>query len=382
MHHESWINVDTSELLGEEQSAAQLAADPVAPLIRVMEVLMVDDFPKLRRPLNVKSAKTYSREECLEHGRWLAGLLQEHRPEESPPRLYQKYLYRLGSLGIGCGLYRVYSQFGSFKAFAAEVGATTTQTHPFATWNFDDYLAYHKKLTSHLGRRPRYTDYNKYAPVLGGPTFRTLWRGKIKIPHLNEHAGLIEARIMEPDDMVRWGVRVMLANPDRQFTPILVDSLSRAERGVAVKTVYKNFQSFRLFRERVSAEYEREIERQEDSDRYLCETYHKLSDEEKLKLPSELDRDKVLQITAKYLLVERLLPELDAEHIQRLARRKTVDMINAIQRIEPRLTPGHIEVVAEYLDILDYVWPNDDWRRRLRVTDQMYQASKSIWHGK
>lgn len=127
---------------------------------------------------NLSSANAYeyakwSKEDCIEYGRWLVNILNEYDSDLTARRITNAH-----RLGIGPGIRTLfYKHFTGARDFYKAVGATKRKKGRFAHWGADEWLAWSQRVRADNGGR--FTDEIIKANSLENPDDPTLRIAKL-----------------------------------------------------------------------------------------------------------------------------------------------------------------------------------------------------------
>ena len=311
----------------------------------------------------------WTSDDYVEYGQWLDSITRG--PQQVRSQL-TKYVLRCAyDLGIGPSdnLIRRKDLFSKLSSFYKALDILPAfEVGKYDTWSDQDLanhgervlLALQSKTEGQTGRTNNLIEeIDRWARLGQGPgrrIFRRNGRNVMEIMALNGYA---DVKNMKPEDYVQLGVRFMEANHGSLPTVRAFDFLCKSMRAPNSVSFLRRFR-WADYLEQVQAAYKRPdlyaleqklpIIKQELKDGTL--PHAAISD-----VTVEQALKHVLNRRAKWLLVNELLPELDAEH--KLASTRGINLFfEGLIRTRGNLSDTDIEAAAARLDITEDLWPS------------------------
>ena len=336
------------------------------------------DYPKRQHYKKERGSKRWTKEECIEKGKFLVALLDEEEVE-----LDLNILDVASQLGLIASSSHLRSRwlFGSIDNFYQAIDLNKLRKPGrFASWSRQDFVDYINQIAVELDGKPTKKDiWELIRSGLVGPSPRIIKNRFGTFSKALEFAGFPNIPTWEKEDYINWGVQYMKANSGLTPTCRLIDYLSRLRRGPSATTVAKYFGSLRSYQAAIRPAYSKD---QRESE---AERAKKLSqietDKESGNLPSVIftvsdSEDELLTRVAKYRVVAELLPKLEPKTKLFIASRSLVNengrgFVDLLMGAGKDLTTGDIETTASYLGVFEDIWPMDEYMKTLRVPDNM-----------
>jgi hypothetical protein len=332
------------------------AAAGVAELVSLRGLLTAKEFPYKKGDFNIGDRERWSRDDCLDVGRLVVQVVE---CDGEPRPITTKHLGRLAVLGQAPDLNKINEYFKTFSNYKREVGSPIRYDRVFyADWWITDFVNYAKETLDELGHVPKATDYKQKFYQGKGPSF-DLIRDRVGGVHeLHDYLGYPNTRHWERDNFVDWGVKVMTANPGKEFSLNLVNALAADRRGPTAGNIYKKCDNWSLFREEVEHEFQIRPEalRQERAiklSNYQAMAKRGIIPPDVLGLPD----DEVLASGARYTVIQDCAPNLSADRKRTLCITSPNRFIGDLRSSRPDLTAGYIEMVADSQAVFEDIWP-------------------------
>lgn len=353
----------------------QLVESGVNPLdvLDLAELILNKATSNQLNDLEPLDCNEWVKEDYRAYGRWLRNLIYEYDSTFDTPTdsIYQ----RAFELGVGPEPRRINRRFGPLWKFHDELEFPGNYSRgKYDDWTTRDFVEYGKSVIVGLGgRKPVEADFQRWFKKRRGPS-PALLRDRIGgIGRLQELLGFPYIADWTEDDYIEYGIKVVLANKNKNITRDIFDALSKLKRGPSTRTIVNHFGMLSKYKEVIL----REAEVADDLD--YIETKRKIIERnillEKGVLPMELledidteDKKTFLRHTATYILVDKLFgDEISAAEKIHLCGVQPKNLLKSIRAKKPALTPGYIESRAAMLGLVDEIWPIDDYLVNLKV---------------
>ncbi len=300
--------------------------------------------------------------------------LHETIQREDPKRVVTKeVILRAGFMGL-------IPRIRYFRDLPGELSAVyndaevfdARQRDNFKHWTTREFVDYVQRLVVRFHGKPSYEQLKLACSEPGNPNLRQIrYRIEGGVSTLYEMAGFPNIRTWGYDQYIEWGVKFMFANEGRLPTLPALRHLHAQSLGPDVSTIYKNVAPFSKYKQLVQEDYDLEVEwRNAEREHKLMLIDNALSDGILSLSLYEIaqSEDELISIWAKYLVIERLLPNLEAQYkCQNSIIQRSDWFIRAIQRVNPEISAGRIEQTASLLGVFDDIWPLDDYMDYLKV---------------
>ncbi len=358
------FDADRSQIICAQE--APLPEDS-ATVVSLRDLLLAKEFPYKKGDFEKTDRQLWDRERCLGVGKLVLTAIEQ---DDKRLPITTRHLSRLALLGQAPDIDRFYDFFDNFTDFKQEVGSPIRyDRHKFADWGITDFVQYAKRTTKELGRLPIIADYSQRFDQGNGPSFAMIESRVGGIRSLHDYLGYPYVKEWDKTDFVDWGVKVMTANPDKDFNLNIIKALAAKKRGPTWSTIYENYGKWSSFRTGVEHEFQiRPVIRQQ----------HELAKLGRYRLMAEqgsmpakfltLPDDKLLTAGARYRVVQDCAPDLGVQRRQELSKAPPSNFIRRLRQARPSLTAGHIEMVADSLGVFDDIWQPDESVIHLHVT--------------
>ncbi len=252
----------------------------------------------------------------------------------------------------------------------------------FADWGIDRFIDYASGVIEDLGHVPTVKDYQSLFEQQQGPSFSLIERRVGGIKELHDHLGYPNIQEWDRDDFILWGVKVMRANPDKDFSIFMPQILSAKHRGPSLWSIYTKCCKWREFRQEVMSAYSREEQLK------LARLNRYKQKVTSGKFPTEfadLDDRALLPVAARYELLVVCAPTMPAAYNKSLALEHSVSLISKVRHVSPSLSAGDIEMVAASQGGFDDIWPPKHHLEAFRIeqseidqarTEENYKKSR------
>ncbi len=136
-----------------------------------------------------------------------------------------------------------------------------------------------------------------------------------------------------------------------------------------MSTIVRHFGSWRKYRQEVFKLYEAEQSMQAKLRARKLADYVRLLDHNKLpEVFRQLPDDELLAAAAKFLVVDRLGPNLTADEKIELSLTPSDLFAHSLHRTQPRPTTSAIELTAHGMQVFDDIWPLEEDISHLKVS--------------
>lgn len=344
--------------------------------------------------------------------RWLSKVVEPpQRPEEK--LITKKIFHHARKLGIGPSQHAVKREFGNHsKLYAAAKVAEAHVVKIHDDLSIEEAVAYIQKIGGRR-RRPTERDLQKaHQDDPSNPTVILLWSRFRNIGGYNklvELAGYPVVKLWEREDFLDYGVRFMRANDGQVLTARMANYLSKQQRGPTASTIINHFDYMSSYQMEVIRRF---YEYQEAKKAHDREQLAKVDEDLRAELvPLEIfspfaiqdradqeqvedDREKARELFrskdvavvarhlgtaetikryAKFKILDELTPTMELDKKVAVSRNLTGQSLTAaIQKSFP-VTAGEIEYVALTQDFFDYIWPDDNAVKALKL-DRGYKV--------
>lgn len=315
-------------------------------------------------------------DDYIQYGQWVDSLTRD--PQQVRSRLTSGVLKRAYSLGIGPGIHRIrdknrFSTLGAYyKALSVVPGREWKHYDTLTDQELADYgegvlldlLSQSEgqtgdpTLTQEIARRARLGE----GPGLSA--FRLNGRTLSEVMLLNGY--YVGPPHMKPEDYVQLGARIRHANNGRELTREAMDFLAKSKRAPHSSSVMRKFR-WADYLDQVQAAYERPG--LYDIEQRLPTIKQEVKDGT---LPFSVIEDatgpEVLTRRARWLLVNELLPKLDAQEKQIIVKFIRISFEGVI-RVRGNISETDIKEAVARLDIAEDLGP--PYVRYLRVPKKL-----------
>jgi len=369
----------------EESRQTTGAADgEIVPLNEVLQSknnIGASDYERL-------DVSQWTRDDYIEYGRWLDSITKD--PQQEKSSLTERIITRAYHLGIGPSRRHISDKdlYPKLSSYYRALGIQPKhEVHKYDSWSDQQLADYAESVFMDLqsesaeraGQPPSLArEVERRAQQGFGPSMSIFKRDGGSVMRFMALNGYADVRNMGPQDYVHLGVQFMAANNGKLPTREAIDFLSQSRRMPTSRAVRSKFR-WTDYLEQVQAAYEKPgfydlkeklpIIKQELKDGTLPHAaISDVTEEEALK--------HALNRRAKWLLVNELLPELDAEH--KLAITRGINLFfEALIRTRGNFSDADIEEVAARLDITEDLWPSRrkprPYMRYLRVPQELLE---------
>lgn len=363
---ETWIDTRNGELLIGAEAAADRIDEAGPDIVPLVELLTVKDFPFENGDFGSIAVRGWTYDHFINFGHWVLNILSQEETNTTKS-LTKEHLVRLHTLGF-CPSLSIFSRtFTTLWNYRMELDAEPGRDNGrYRDWTIADYVAYASKLARSCKGKPKEKDYL----AADGPSPLQIKRYTGEgISMLNELIGYPNIRNMDEHDFIDWGVKVMEANDGRLSAPIL-KILSSREQGPGVRAVMTKFVSIPQFREQVQERYEASEKKKFAARQEKIAEYRRLQEEWELpKEVANLSDDKAVVFIAKYWVAMKCLPGISTDvHID--VASNTNSFVTRLRRSYLQVSSGDIETAALRLGVFDDIWPMDQYKRHLRVSEK------------
>lgn len=374
-----WFEMSTGSLVvGEAAYAERLEQTPPGDLVPLAELLLgaVATEGAAKAPKGTYKVRV-SNDELESYGSWLLNVVRE---KDSEAILNTPILRNAHVLELGINPEAVMKRFGSLNELRTRIDSPSFA--PFGTfknWSTEDFVDNANKLSLILGdRKPKKSDYREWARTGNGPGPNVIQSSVAGgITQLNAYLGFPDINSFEHEDFIEWGVRAMRVNNGMPLGVIPLTVLSKRGCGPSEGPIYEHFSSVTSYAALVTERYTYEESLRDEHTAELLSRFEEFYIPQSPN-PADWSEERKLQFSARYTVASYCLPGVPAEQIFNISKNSSNTFVSAIQRINPDLTAGHIEVVAETLDVFDDIWqlyPND--KRLLKINNKEIETERT-----
>jgi hypothetical protein len=368
---EYWFDTrEGSLLIGRDAAQERIdeGGPDILPFRDILEGEALPEIPDYYDKIDArKPALKWSREDYIAAGRMVVRALD---PEHHNIPVRWQHIQRLAQLGLSPALRSFRRHFELLSTFRNEVGSMHHfQTRTYEHWTFYDYVEYVGKVLNELNRKPMKADFAERSKRGEGPDYGKISQ-KANLRKVYEHLGIPDLQSWEDEDALDWGVKVKMANNGIPLNPYVIHALSQRNRGPSLRYLDYRQGGLVKFDSRVTEQYFDQIASDQQLREARLKQYRQMA--ESGRLPngfSGLDADRLLKAAPRALLIEAIAPGIPEAKKAELAQGHLSGITYTLLNYESGLTPGHIESTAIRLDIFDEIWPLDQYKRHLKVTD-------------
>lgn len=302
----TWIDTRNGELLIGREAAADRIDEAGPDIQPLAEMLKAAEFPFKNGDFGPAEHVTWSREELIIFGKWIIGLCHEDT-ESSQPEFKRQYLERLHIFRLCPSMTVFRTRFNQKlwqyrQAIESDPGKIDGR---YDGWSIGDYTAYASRVATLLERKPRKTDYQN----AGGPSPSLITARFGGVGALNELIGYPNVHAMEEDDYIEWGMKVMEANKERDFTKNIVSILSLREQGPSASSIATIFGNFTNFSQLIQIRHETERQQKAALQHEKYEEYERLKHSAKLPdTAAKLTEAEAATFIARFRVIAAFLP--------------------------------------------------------------------------
>ena len=372
----------TSQEMGDYDFETPPDDDTPAAYQSLPELLTGKDFPYRPSELSHNTGKIkYDADAITELGAWTYKLVQQTGSDT----LHGGHFHRLHLIGLSPSMRHVRATV-DLRVLRDELGTKTNRHQSDVSgWTHREWRQYAEKVHNALPdgpRPPTDEDYNALASTLHGPSMSTIRAKFGSIGDINELLGYVNARAMDADDMVDWGVAVSRANPDRKdpLTQNATRVLASRRAGPSYEFIGKICGNFREFKRKVRERLQ-EIEQEERArvdqrlQRFEEIVAHSPRDKDARRVePENMSTEDKLAFAAKYDLMLAMLGQEAQARAWNAADKMPSDVVLRIRQTEPSITSGMVELQASMLGIMDDIWRPNHRPKALQVSDEALDA--------
>jgi hypothetical protein len=359
------------QVIGEAALSLRMEQSGAA-VVPLQDLILARSFPYEKGDFAPAQLDDWDHDDYVAYGRWVIELTAI---DGEPQPVTTQTLERLQVLGIGPSHKRIYTRFGSLSAFKEIIGSPAGYDRlRFADWGTDDYVRYALGLERSLGHPPSRAEYQAAFKAGRGPSQALIKDRFGGTSMLNELIGHPNIDLWAKDDFIAWGIRVVRANPNREFIDKVVEALSRRKRGPSQWTIDKYFGGMTNFREVVIGAHAE----QEAAKLQRVTTYQHMI--RRGELPADfgdMPADELLTQVAKYIITRRCAPDITSKKQRSIAANSPRTFIGALRKAMPHVSAGHIETEAVMLGVFDDIWPLESALENYHVTDEEIQERRA-----
>ncbi len=316
-------------------------------------------------------------DDLVRWGKWLSSLL----PAESNRKaLNRDDILRSYYLAVGPSITRLVSPdaFGSLGQFYSSIELQNTHRiglHDNLTnGELEAYIA--RRARNHRGK-PTYRYLNEHASHKpDDPSGRVINRiSPRKLSTLHEERGFVDARKMDFNDLINWGVKFKIANQGATIYKAYLGHFSALRRGPGYRAIYNKVGPVPFYDKLVSEAYDAHILAHEaDLEALMARVNEGLSTgnlPEQYFVDGMTDEDK-LALAARFWIVSYFtddVPPGEKHHVARLS--STKGFIKALTTYLPTLSKGNVELAAIELGVYELLWPFNEFMKYLKLPEEI-----------
>lgn len=244
----------------------------------------------------------------------------------------------------------------------------------YDSWTRQDFAAYVGGLARKTPKNESLNGkINELAKDGKGPSKKVISRRTGSISQAMEMDGLIDAKTMDRDGYIEWGVKFYLANPGIQLDTPALDFMSPQRLSPSRSGIVRNFGSLESFRLEVEPLYKirvKEIAEQEEA--RFREITNLLVDGSlpPAAIVGTSNQQEMSFAAAQYQVLRKLFPEASAEKLCGMIRKTHESFIRTVRTESDQLiSAADVEVTASVIGVFDYIWPFDEYKRTLRLPE-------------
>jgi hypothetical protein len=351
---EVWFDPETREILEYPYTDERVRDNAV--VLPLGALLTTDQFPYEDGDFEKPNARRWKEEDALAIGKVAAAALENLEAGS----VDLEHLSRLTILGLSPSP-RMYRHFyATISGYRQAIGSEKKyEPQKYRNWSTANFIQYAQSIEAEVGRMPKLDDYRERARQGRGPSVKLIDRRIGNFSTLHEYLGYPNLLAWETEDYISWGIQVMRANPDKDFSLYVLDILSKRNRGPSTNPIYQRFDGgWAEFRQRVTEEGKLQIEAEEQTRKNNLEICQALIRDGLLPVEvSELSEDDLLSLGGRHRVVQELAADLSGHQIQQVLAAPSAKFITALRRYRPNLTAGEIELAAISNDAFDDIWP-------------------------
>lgn len=313
---------------------------------------------------NRENYDAWTKDEVIAYGEWVCALLGIEFGNPDTPDLTDILLERMSKLDFGPSitLMRRHFEKDFLTSFKLALGAKSSR-FKFKGRSQEWCVEMGTVLADNLDKRPSAPILNKAQKegVFPGEGFTYRLFGNLSVFH--ERIGRPSSKTWAPEDYIDWGVAFIRQNGlDQPMTASIINRLCSRGRGPNVKAIIDAFEGGRPEFDRLVLE---EYLRQTSEEKRIREEQLQLAqnmlraDSAFAQLTDGVDEDRLLTISAKYQVMGRFLKNTPPKSVQTICAQTTTGdaMVSRMQKSNNKLRLADIEIVAEELEVFDYIWP-------------------------
>jgi hypothetical protein len=368
---EIWFDTRAGDVLVGRAAAADRIDEAGPDIVPLPELLTRKDFPYKYGDYERVPNREFTDEDFLAMGRWALSLVQERLGDRQP--LSTAHISRLSALGLMPHLVYVGQRFDSFSNFKRQIGSPIRYDRmQYANWSTADFVAYAQSRIDHLGHLPTMGDYQQWFTEGVGPSFRLIEDRLGGLKPLHDLLGYPDISRWEEDDFIDWGVRAMKANKGR-LTLITATVLAHRRRGPSPWTIDRDCKSWSRFKQLVTQAYAEEQSQQAEKLDWYAQLFAagKLPEQLRLVHPNQL-----AAVVGRYRVICDCVPNLPPARKISLSLGPSSGLIAGIRRYASAISPGYIEMIASSKGLYDDIWPLEEYKTYLRVSDEEYEQQR------
>jgi len=331
-------------------------AEDTSALLPLRDLLMADELPFKKGDFEKPDPKLWDRDRYLEVGKLVLAAIEqdgERRP------ITTEHLGRMAILGQVPDFWRFDKFFDNFTEYKQAVGSPIRYDRlQYADWGITDFVDYAKQTMKDLGHLPDIADYQQQFYQGKGPSLAMIrYRMGGGIRALHDRLGHPNTKGWDRLDFIDWGVKVMTANPGKDFSLNIVTALAADERGPS-RQIITRCVKWSLLRAPVEHDFLPRPEAPRQSRDAKLNQYQSMIKQGTMPVDFlALPENELLAAGARYLVVQDCASDSDANKKRELCRNSSKSFIGRVRQLRPNLTAGYIEMVAVSLNVFDDIWP-------------------------
>ena len=179
------------------------------------------------------------------------------------------------------------------------------------------------------------------------------------LTELNEYRGFPDIESWNETDYIQYGARVIKENGPGSLTETNINKLSVHHLGPSNSTIFNKFGSLSAFQNLAMAEYVR----QSVIDEARSAAIEQHFEETPYNGGAPKDPDKRMLIWARYQVAKACLPSrVYTSKLPEISKLPNEDFVRRLLGVVQGLTEAYVEIMAEDLQVMDYIWPPADQR--------------------
>lgn len=369
---ETWYDTRVGELLIGEAAVAPRLEEGGPDIVPLHDLLTRPNFAYQNGEFARAQVDNMTRDDYVQLGKWVVNVLEEGTPDTQPlPSLDEDLLQRLYILGLGPERQRYVrcDRFDNLADFRDAVGVPGRQAWgKYRRWPFAQFVRHAQEVAAAKGGKPSSDDYDTLAKAGKGPSAETMWAHAGSLDDLHELIGFPNVRAMSDSDLIEWGVQAVLVNGEDKFGWLLLDILSRRDRGPSYNFTRQRFGSWKVYKDTVLQTLK---SKNDYYDNQLAAG----------NLPASfnaLPPAKLHATAARYLVAISCAPQLPPSRLEQLAFTASKTFTPALIKAtdSASVTGGIVETTALGLHVFDDIWPRHNYLEHLKVDDAELEVTR------